>query len=94
MESCKAGPKFARMVIIPYLAWYRRSDFRCRASAMGFFASSGELVMHRSKAHSRFDAVVLVFEADDVIFAEVAPRLHFNDFQGDDPRVFQAVLYP
>jgi hypothetical protein len=43
---------------------------------------------------SRFDAVVLVFEADDVVFAEVAARLHFDDFQWDDSRVFEPVPYP
>ena len=37
-------------------------------------------------------AVVSIFKSDYVIFSEVGAGLHFDDFQGLGPGVFQAVL--
>ncbi len=56
------------------------------AAWMGFCAWAAQ--------NSGFDAVVLILKPHDVVFAEIAPRLHFDDFQGDDARVFQPVMNP
>lgn len=33
-------------------------------------------------------STIFVFEAHDIVFTEVGAGLHFNQFQGDDSRIF------
>lgn len=37
--------------------------------------------------------VVTVFESNDIILAEIAAGLHFDDFQRDVAKVFQTVFH-
>jgi len=41
---------------------------------------------------SRLVPIVDVFEPDDVVLAEIAAGLHFDDFKCDSARVFQSVF--